>query len=68
MDFPRCQKGGSTMKVIATIEMDVEVIDTKYKDEELKRDIYWDLEPHVEDLQASIEAYKIKNFNLKIVI
>lgn len=56
------------MKVTATIEMDVEVIDTKYMDEELKRDIYWDLEPLVEDMQASIEAYKIKNFNLKIAI
>ena len=54
--------------ITATIEMDVEVIDTKYMDEELKRDIYWDLEPRVEDMQASIEAYKIKDFNLKIAI
>ena len=56
------------MKVIATIEMDIDVNDDKYMDEELKRDIYWDLEPRVEDMLASIEAYKIKNFNLKIAI
>lgn len=60
------------MKVTATIEMDVEVFDDKYMDQELKRDIYWDLEPHIELMQAGVEneldTYKIKDFNLKIDI
>lgn len=53
------------MKITATIEMDMEVFE-ELSDEELKDSIYWNLQPHVEDMQVTTEGYKIKSFNLKI--
>lgn len=52
--------------ITGTIEMDVKVIDKTLTDEELEGSIYWNLIPHLEEMQVTTEGYKIKNFNLKI--
>lgn len=50
----------------ATIEFDVEVYDKTLSDEELEGLVYWDLQPHLENMQVTTEGYKIKSFDLKI--
>lgn len=52
--------------ITATIEFDVNVIDKTLTDEELEGLIYWDLQPHLENMQVTTSDYKIKSFDFKI--
>lgn len=53
-------------RIRATIEFDVEVYDKTLTDEELEGLIYWDLQPHLENMQVTTSDYKLKSFDLKI--